>query len=52
MRPVALIVRAGAVVLAVGFLFTLLIDGAPKPVTEQVQAAPEKQERRWRSRSS
>jgi len=44
MRPVALIVRAGAVVLAVGFLFTLLIDGAPKPVTEQVQAAPEKQE--------
>ncbi len=44
MRPVALIVRAGAVVLAVGFLFTLLIDGAPKPVTEQVQAAPEEQE--------
>ena len=44
MRPVALIVRAGAVVLAVGFLFTLLIDGAPKPVTEQVQAAPEKQD--------
>ncbi len=43
-RPVALIVRAGAVVLAVGFLFTLLIDGAPKPVTEQVQAAPEKQD--------
>ena len=30
--------------LAVGFLFTLLIDGAPKPVTEQVQAAPEKRE--------
>jgi len=44
MRPVALIVRAGAVVLAVGFLFTLLIDGAPRPVTEQVQAAPERQE--------
>ena len=43
MRPVALIVRAGAVVLAVGFLFTLLIDGAPKPVTEQVQAAPDRQ---------
>jgi hypothetical protein len=41
MRPVALIVRAGAVVLAVGFLFSLLIDGAPKPVTEQVEAAPE-----------
>jgi poly-gamma-glutamate capsule biosynthesis protein CapA/YwtB (metallophosphatase superfamily) len=41
-RPVALIVRAGAVVLAVGILFSLLIDGAPKPVTEQVQAAPEK----------
>ena len=44
MRPVALIVRAGAVVLAVGFVFTLLIDGAPKPVTEQVQAAPEKEQ--------
>ncbi len=44
MRPVALIVRAGAVVVVVAFLFTLLIDGAPKPVTEQVQAAPEKQD--------
>ncbi|MCY7303393.1 MAG: CapA family protein [Thermoleophilia bacterium] len=43
MRPIALIVRAGAALLAVGFFFTLLIDGAPKPVTEQVQAAPEKQ---------
>ncbi len=43
MRPIALIVRACAAVLAVGFLFTLLIDGAPKPVTEQVQAALEKQ---------
>ena len=44
MRLIALIVRAGVAVLAVGFLFTLLIDGAPKPVTEQVQASPEKQE--------
>ena len=44
MRPAALIVRAGAVVLAVGFLFALLIDGAPQPVTEQVQAAPEQAE--------
>ena len=44
MRLVALIVRAGAAVLVVGFLFTLLIDGAPKPVMEQVQAAPEQQE--------
>ncbi|MEI7759440.1 MAG: CapA family protein [Thermoleophilia bacterium] len=44
MRPVALILSVGAVVLAVGFLFTLLIGGAPKPVTEQVQAAPEKQD--------
>ena len=44
MRLVALVVRAGAVVLAVGFLFTLLVDGAPRPVTEQVQAAPEKQD--------
>jgi poly-gamma-glutamate capsule biosynthesis protein CapA/YwtB (metallophosphatase superfamily) len=39
--PVALIVRAGAAVLAVGFVFSLLIHGAPKPVTEEVQAAPE-----------
>ena len=44
MGPVALIVRAGVAVLAVGFLFSLLIDGAPKPVTETVQAAPEKAE--------
>ena len=44
MRPVALIVRAGAAVLAVGLLFSLLVDGAPKPVTEVVQAAPEKAE--------
>ena len=42
MGPVALIVRAGAAVLAVGFVFSLLIHGAPKPVTEEVQAAPEK----------
>ncbi len=42
MRPVALIIRAGAAVFAVGIVFSLLINGAPKPVTEQVQAAPEK----------
>jgi hypothetical protein len=43
-RPVALIGRAGAVVLAVGFLLSLLLDGAPKLMTEKVQAAPERQE--------
>jgi hypothetical protein len=40
MRPVALVLRAGAVVVAVGFLFSLLVDGAPAPVAEQAVAAP------------
>lgn len=40
MRVVALVLRAGAVVLAVGFVFSLLVDEAPTPVLEQVQAAP------------
>jgi hypothetical protein len=39
-RPVALVLRAGAVVVAVGFVFSLLIDGAPAPVATEVQAAP------------
>jgi hypothetical protein len=30
-RGIALIVRAGAVVCAAGFLFSLLVDGAPRP---------------------
>lgn len=38
MRPVALLLRAGAVVVAAGFLFSLLIDGAP--VAEQIEAVP------------
>lgn len=33
MRVIALIVRAGAVVVASAFLFSLLVDEAPKPVT-------------------
>lgn len=40
MRPVALVLRAGAVVVAAGFLFSLLVDGAPAPVAEQAEAAP------------
>ena len=40
MRPVALVLRAGAVVVAAGFLFSLLVDGAPAPAAEQAQAAP------------
>ena len=40
MRPVALVLRAGVVVVAVGFLFSLLVDGAPAPAAEQAQAAP------------
>ena len=39
MRPLALILRAGAVVVALGFLFSLLIDGAPRPVAAGVEAA-------------
>jgi len=39
-RPVALVLRAGAVVVAAGFLFSLLVDGAPAPAAEQAQAAP------------
>jgi len=39
-RLVALVLRAGAVVVAVGFLFSLFVDGAPAPVAEQAQAAP------------
>ena len=33
MRVIALIVRAGAVVAASAFLFSLLVDGGPKPAT-------------------
>ena len=39
MRPLALILRAGAVVVALGFAFSLLIDGAPRPVAARVEAA-------------
>lgn len=39
MRLVALVLRAGAVVVVAGFLFSLLVDGAPAPVAEQAQAA-------------
>ena len=40
MRPLALILRAGAVVLVVGFVVSLLVDGAPRPVSAQATAAP------------
>ena len=33
MRVIALIVRAGAVVAASAFAFSLLVDGGPKPAT-------------------
>jgi hypothetical protein len=39
-RLVALVLRAGAVVVAAGFLFSLLVDGAPAPAAERAQAAP------------
>ncbi len=40
MRPLALVLRAGAVLVAVAFVFSLLVDGAPSPAAEQAQAAP------------
>jgi poly-gamma-glutamate capsule biosynthesis protein CapA/YwtB (metallophosphatase superfamily) len=45
-RLVALVLRAGAVVLAVGVVFSLLVDGAPAPVAaadvvKEVAAAPD-----------
>lgn len=41
MRVIALIVRAGAVVVAAGFLFSLLIDGADPPtVAARAEPAP------------
>jgi Bacterial capsule synthesis protein PGA_cap len=39
-RPVALVLRAGAVVVALAFLFSFLVDGAPAPAAEQAQTAP------------
>jgi hypothetical protein len=39
-RLVALVLRAGAVVVAAGFLFSLLVDRAPSPVADQVETAP------------
>ncbi len=41
MRVIALIVRAGAVVVVAGFLFSLVVDGGDEPVvTAQSQPAP------------
>lgn len=43
MRVIALVVRAGAVVAAAAFLFSLVVDGAPAPVAAQARtAAPSK----------
>ncbi len=39
MRPVALVLRAGAVVVAAGFVFSLLVDGGPTPVEVQAPAS-------------
>jgi capsule synthesis protein PGA_cap len=41
MRPLVLILRAGAVVVAIGFVFSLLVDGAPRPVSVRSEAAAE-----------
>ena len=39
MRPLALVLRAGAVLVAVAFVFSLLIDGTPAPVALKAKAA-------------
>lgn len=64
MRVVALVVRAGAVVVAIAFAFSLLVDGAPapvaaearptasKPATTKVAAAPAAQPARPTARDS
>jgi Bacterial capsule synthesis protein PGA_cap len=39
-RVLALAVRAGAVVVAIGFLFSLLVHGPPSAVSARAQAAP------------
>jgi hypothetical protein len=39
-RPVALVLRAGAALVAVAFAFSLLVDGAPTPVALKAKAAP------------
>ena len=39
MRVVALVVRAGSVVLAASFVFALLVDGAPRPVAAEVASS-------------
>ena len=40
MRPFALALRAGAVLVAVAFVFSLLIDGTPAPVALKAKATP------------
>lgn len=40
MRSLALVLRAGGVVVAVGFLFSLLVGGAPAPANDEAEAAP------------
>ena len=42
MRPIALAVRAGAVVVAAAFLFSLVVDGAPTPIDAQARTATAK----------
>ena len=39
MRPFALVLRAGAAVIAVAFVVSLLIDGTPAPVALKTKAA-------------
>jgi hypothetical protein len=38
-RPLALVLRAGAIVVALGFVFSLFVDGAPGPGTPRATAA-------------
>jgi hypothetical protein len=51
-RLFALILRAGAVVLAVGFVVSLLVDGAPRPVSAKASAAPARASSKAKSETS
>lgn len=43
MRPLALVLRAGAALVAAAFVFSLLVDGTPAPVALEAKTAPTKE---------
>ncbi|MGZ8687131.1 MAG: CapA family protein [Gaiellaceae bacterium] len=52
MRPIALVVRAGAVVIAAAFLFSLVVDGAPTPIDAQARTAAAKPGEKAKARTT